>query len=228
MSDFLAWCQQHAAAFASRVQATEGCWEWQGHIGAKGYGVFNAGYRQALAHRVAYAIARGVDPGPSLVCHSCDNRKCCNPSHLFLSDAAGNSRDAVAKGRIRHGEGHPYAKLTDWEVVWLRALLTEGRFKLRQARKRLPHTSEQAISRAAHGHSYRHLPTTSAPAKASNAEPARTPASEVKARRQQRRIRERLARGDDVGVVAVAEGLSRDAVLAMSGEVFATEHANRS
>ena len=32
-------------------------------------------------------------------CHTCDNGRCINPNHIFLSNHKGNMRDAVLKGR---------------------------------------------------------------------------------------------------------------------------------
>ena len=34
------------------------------------------------------------------ICHTCDNKKCVNPNHLFLGDAQINVDDCIAKGRF--------------------------------------------------------------------------------------------------------------------------------
>lgn len=75
------------------------CWEWVGSPSAR-YPQFFVGGKYIYAHR--------VDPGDLLVCHVCDNPRCCNPSHLFLGTVKDNNEDKIRKGR--HLPGHARAR----------------------------------------------------------------------------------------------------------------------
>lgn len=77
------------------------CWEWQNHTIASGYGSLFVGGKNTLAHRFAYELASGSIPDGLFVCHRCDNRKCCNPAHLFLGTNSDNMLDMYRKGRHR-------------------------------------------------------------------------------------------------------------------------------
>lgn len=83
-----------------------GCLVWTGAVDLGGYGkmAFEHGPRrmQLRAHRAAFEQANGPIPAGQYVCHACDVKTCCEPSHLFLGDARVNNADMAAKGRRRN------------------------------------------------------------------------------------------------------------------------------
>lgn len=104
------------------------CWPWKGGT-RDGYGLFKVGRRSKNATHVVFAIDRGR-PVPSglILMHSCDNRGCCNPSHLSLGTRLENNRDRDRKGRqvSLTGERHGRSKLTHGDVLAIRNLHASG------------------------------------------------------------------------------------------------------
>ena len=80
------------------------CWEWQASVNRSGYGKFKlASYTNVTASRLALIGTKRDEPDGLLVLHHCDNRRCCNPHHLYFGTAQDNSDDKVGRGRARSG-----------------------------------------------------------------------------------------------------------------------------
>lgn len=81
-----------------------------------------AGPRQVTAHRFACETVHGHLPEGAEVCHTCDNKLCVNPAHLYVGTRQDNARDAKERGLYRC----PTRKLTDEQVLAIRASEARG------------------------------------------------------------------------------------------------------
>jgi len=79
----------------SIVNHYTGCWEWPNNQGSYNYPSFFS----ITGGRAAWNAFFGVVPDGLFVLHSCDNKRCVNPSHLFLGTRSDNRRDWMAKGK---------------------------------------------------------------------------------------------------------------------------------
>lgn len=99
------------------------CWEWTGYTNGTGYGRMRVMGRKILAHRISWELHNQRDiPDGLCVLHTCDNRKCVNPEHLWLGTYLDNAQDKETKGRGNQPKGMAQrkAKLTDEQVLEIR------------------------------------------------------------------------------------------------------------
>lgn len=102
------------------IKGPEDCWLWLASVTSKGYGSFAISPKKtATAHKISWALSKNngvMSDSKQHIMHLCDVKRCVNPNHLELGDAAQNNRDALARGvRIPHRQsdkefcknGHP-------------------------------------------------------------------------------------------------------------------------
>lgn len=88
--------------FESQIYySIDGCWYWTGSPNGSGYGSLEINYKSERAHRLSFKLFKGHIPEGLHVCHTCDNRICVNPDHLWLGTRQDNMDDMRRKGRFK-------------------------------------------------------------------------------------------------------------------------------
>jgi len=111
-----------------RINIVGECWEYIGQIDHNGYGrkTFGQGLekRKRPVNQIAYILWKGEISEGKFICHTCDNRKCFNPDHLWVGTCKENLDDMRKKGRANRpkGEDHHDSKLTEKDVIEIRKL----------------------------------------------------------------------------------------------------------
>jgi len=128
------------------------CWEWTAGKNGGGYGAIDEAGKSLRAHRVSWELTYGSIPKGLCVLHHCDNKLCCNPSHLFLGTQADNIADKTAKGRQAKGEGNGHVTLMREDVFNIRrSSLSQGKLG------RLYGVSQYAIWAVKNERTWKHL-----------------------------------------------------------------------
>jgi hypothetical protein len=137
-------------------EPSSGCWLWKGQIDDSGYGSFRLEGKTRGAHRASWILFRGPIPPGLFVCHKCDIRYCVNPDHLFLGTIQENQADMKRKGRSPFGNQSPRSRLTEADVLQIKALLAEGKLRKREIARQFS-ISTSAIWHISRGRNWRRV-----------------------------------------------------------------------
>lgn len=127
----------------------DGCWDYTGRGRRAGYGFLHRRDEECFIHRRAWIQATGETlTGKDVILHTCDRRICCRNDtegtyevdgvayprrgHLFKATRSVNSADKVAKNRQARGTKTGLSKLTETQVLAIRATIERGGISQRQ------------------------------------------------------------------------------------------------
>ena len=117
---FLDWLNQNHTTDDNQ------CWIWNGGRNSAGYGCVGKEGKMFLVHRISLEqkLGRylGSEEDARLVCPNTPNRKCYNPDHLEVGTRKQNMEDMVAYGRSQTGSKNHHSKLTEEDVISIRAI----------------------------------------------------------------------------------------------------------
>lgn len=110
-----------ARFWAKAEQRGDGCWQWIGAIGGRGYGRIKWRGEAVPSYRLAYEALVGAVPEGLQLDHLCRNRACVNPAHLepvtgAVNTLRGASFAAVNARKTHCKRGHEFT--ADNTYLW--------------------------------------------------------------------------------------------------------------
>lgn len=114
----LQWLKDHVE------HKSDECLTWPFGTYPNGYGFVVVDGVKRGSHRLMCEIAHGAPDASDLqASHGCGNRLCLNPKHLRWDTISGNHADKLLHDTHQRGERCGKAKLTESEVLAIRALI---------------------------------------------------------------------------------------------------------
>jgi len=119
-----------------KVQTVEGllkhtlkddhCLRWTGCKDKDGYGLTSILGKKMPAHRAMMLLLQ-KDVGTDYVLHTCTNRDCINPDHLYVGTQKQNVQDQINAGTFVSGSKNGKAKLDEMSVEHIRSSMFSNR-----------------------------------------------------------------------------------------------------
>ena len=95
------------------------CLRWNGCKDKDGYGLSSIKGVKIPAHRAVMLLKHGKVDG--YVLHTCTNRDCVNPEHLYIGTQKQNVQDQIDAGTFVRGSKNGMAKLDEMSVEHIRS-----------------------------------------------------------------------------------------------------------
>ncbi len=125
--------------FWSKVEKTDGCWNWTGATLPRktgGHGQIGFQRRVIGVHRISAMLHHLLTPdnveftldSHFHILHTCNNPRCVNPAHLYAGTHKQNMEDLARAGnrRLPRGDQHHGTKVTNQQVQEIRKLRQSG------------------------------------------------------------------------------------------------------
>lgn len=117
--------------FWDRIEKGDGCWNWKKGLSTDGYGTLAINDGKTIkASRLALLLSKPNPDNKPYALHICkQNRKCCNPDHLYWGNQFDNMKDREKdKTYIQKGENNPFSKLNNEIVLKIREKYETGNY----------------------------------------------------------------------------------------------------
>lgn len=88
------WTEKSRTRFWRQVRKTSGCWFFA-YRNEQGYGHFSLKGSAYVAHRVSLLWATGNYKTKKVACHTCPNKNCVKPAHLYWGTPKTNTEDTI-------------------------------------------------------------------------------------------------------------------------------------